>query len=55
LAWPSPANFVGWWSVLGVVTQCRRLVLDFEVSPEVTQSWVYFVSIRLMLRRLEPS
>lgn len=38
-----------------MVTQCRRLVRDFEVLQEVTQSWVYLASIRLMLRRLEPS
>ena len=40
---------LAWWA------RCRRLVRDFEVLPETTESWVYLASIQLMLRRLEPS
>jgi putative transposase len=40
---------------LAWLTRCRRLVRDFEGLLEVSKSWVYVASIRLMLRRLEPS
>lgn len=36
-------------------TRCRRLTRDFEGLEETTEAWVYLASIRLMLRRLEPS
>lgn len=39
----------GWWN------QYRRLSKDYELLPEVSESMIYTVMIRLMLKRLTQS
>jgi len=39
----------GWWN------QYRRLSKDYELLPEISESIIYTVMIRLMLKRLSKS
>lgn len=39
----------GWWN------QYRRLSKDYELLPEISESMIYAVMIRLMLKRLAQS
>jgi putative transposase len=34
------------------LTQCRRLSIEYEVSPASSEAWIYLAMIRLMMRRL---
>jgi len=37
----------------GWLMQSRRLVRDYEVLPETSETLIYIAMIRLMVRRLE--
>lgn len=36
----------------GWLMHCRRLVRDYELLPETTETWIYIAMIRIMVRRL---
>jgi transposase len=37
---------------LGWLMHCRRLVRDYELLPETSETWIYLAMIRIMVRRL---
>jgi putative transposase len=37
---------------LGWLMHCRRLVRDYEVLPETSETFIYLAMIRIMVRRL---
>lgn len=36
----------------GWLMHCRRLVRDYELLPETTETWIYIAMVRIMVRRL---
>ena len=42
-----------WWSAhAGWIMHCRRLVRDYELLPETSETFIYLAMIRIMVRRL---
>jgi transposase len=53
---PSPSEAiidlsVGSWDVVALMG-CRRLVRDYELLPETSETFIYLAMIRIMVRRL---